>query len=112
MILDVAIALTWLAAAYRAWVLLNLPRTIWRTSFTLSTLSTAVAFTLYRFRLPLDKLTTAWNLTGLLSHTVFLVGAAFLLIYLDALRMPIVPRRRIGLYLSSTGVAALIMTVS
>jgi len=57
MILDLAIVLTWLAAGYRTWVLMTQPRTIWRTSFTVSMAATAVAFTLYRFRLPLDQLT-------------------------------------------------------
>lgn len=112
MILDVAIVLTWLAAGYRTWILMTQPRTIWRTSFTVSMAATAVAFTLYRFRLPLDQLTGAPNLTGLLTHAVFAVGAAFLLIYLDALRMPDVAMRRVRLYLTTAGLAVLIMTAS
>lgn len=112
MILDLAIVLTWLAAGYRTWVLMTQPRTIWRTSFTVSMAATAVAFTLYRFRLPLDQLTGAWNLTGLLAHAVFSVGAAFLLIYLDALRMPRVPTWRIRTYLTTACVAVLIMAAS
>jgi len=112
MILDVAIVLTWLAAGYRAWVLMTQERTIWRTSFSASMGATAVAFTLYRFRLPIDELTGAWNLTGLLARGVLAVGAAFLLIYLDALRMPTVSLRRIRIYLATAALAILIMTTS
>lgn len=112
MIFDIAIVLVWLAAGYRAWVLVTLPRAIWRTAFTVATAATAVAFTLYRYRLPLDEITGAWNLTGLLSHIIFSIGAAFLLIYLDALRMPIVSARRIRIYLTTAGVAVLVMVAS
>lgn len=110
MIFDIAIVLTWLAAIYRAWVLITQPRTIWRTSFSVSIMIAAVAFTLYRFRMPLDELIGAWNLTGLLVRLLFAVGAAFLLIYLDALRLPTVSPRRVKIYLATAGVAALALT--
>lgn len=112
MIFDTAIVLTWLAAGYRGWVLLTQPRKIWRTAFSVSIAATALAFTLYRFRLPLDDLTGAWNLTGLVARAVSTVGSAYLLIYLDALRMPQVSTRRIGIYLTTAGVTVLIMAAS
>jgi hypothetical protein len=109
-IFDIAIVLTWLAAAYRAWILVSQPRTIWRTSFSVSIMIAAVAFTLYRFRMPLDELTGAWNLTGLVVRLLFAIGAAFLLIYLDALRMPTVSPRRVRIYLATAGVAVVALT--
>lgn len=112
MIFDAAIVLTWLAAGYRLWVSMSQPRTIWRTSFTAAMVAVAVAFTLYRFRLSIDQLTGVWNLTGLLAHIVFVIGAAFLLVYLDALRMPIVSMRKIKLYLTTAIIAVAVMTVS
>lgn len=112
MILNLAIALAWLAAGYRAWVLLTQPRTIWRTSFSVSTVATALGLTLYRFRAPLDEVTQIWNLTGLLAHAVFAVGLGFLLIYLDALRLPVVRAQRVRLYLTAAGIAVLIMTAA
>ena len=112
MILDTAIILTWLATGYRGWVLLTQDRTIWRTSVAISMTATAVAFTLYRFRSPLDELTGTWNITGLLAHAVLTFGLAYLLIYLDALRMPNVPKQRIRIYLVSAGLAVFTMTAA
>lgn len=112
MTFDLAIALTWLAAGYRAWVFMTQPRTIWRTAFSASIAATAVALTLYRFRLPLDELTGVGNLAGLLAHAVFMVGAAFLLIYLEALRLPQVPMRRISVHLTTASLAVVVMVAS
>ena len=112
MIFDIAIGLTWIAAGYRVWIFVSKPRRIWRTAFSVSMVATALAFTLYRFRLTFDELLGVPNLSGLLAHVVFAVGAGFLLIYLDALRLPDVSARRVATYLSAAGVAAVTMTIA
>lgn len=109
MIFDVAIVLSWIAAVYRIWVLVTQPRRIWRTAFSVSMVATALAFTVYRFRLPLDELLGVPNLAGLLAHMIFAAGAGFVLIYLDALRLPVVSNRRISVHLLTAGAAAVIM---
>ena len=63
------------------------PRTLWRTSFTLSMVAAAVAFTIYRFRHGAGRATGIWNFAGLLAHIVLVVAAAFLCVYLDTLQM-------------------------
>lgn len=112
MIFDIAIILTWIAAGYRIWILVSQPRRIWRTAFSVSMVATALAFTLYRWRLTFDDLLGVPNLAGLLAHIVFAVGAGFLLIYLDALRLPDVSIRRVTVYLSAAGSAALTITIA
>ena len=112
MIFDLAIVLTWIAAIYRIWVLASQPRAIWRTSFSVSMLATAVAFTLYRFRLPIDQLVGVPNLAGLLAHVIFAVGAGFLLVYLQALRSQVISTQRVRAYLFTSVVVSVIMTMS
>ena len=103
MIFDLAISLTWVAAGYRIWVLQTQPRVIWRTSFTAAMVAAALAMTLYRFRYDIDQAVGVWNLSGLLSRVIFVVGAGFLLIYLDTLRQPVTSILRIRLYLATMG---------
>lgn len=112
MIFIVAIVLTWLAAGHRIWVVLTQPRMIWRTSVCVSMIATAIAFTLYRARSFLDQLAGAPNLTGLLAHVTFALGVGFLLIYLDALRWPVVSAAKITVYLAVAVAASVIMIVS
>jgi hypothetical protein len=112
MILDVAIGLAWIAAIYRVWVSLTQSRTIWRTSFTVSTVCTATAFTLYRVRASLDQALGVWNISGLISHVILVTGLGFLLIYLDSLRMTRVPGRAIAAYLLGAAVVTGIMVIS
>lgn len=111
MILIVAIVLTWLAAGHRVWVVLTRPGMIWRTSVCVSMIATAITFTLYRARSFLDQLAGAPNLTGLLAHAIFALGVGFLLIYLDALRWPVVSIAKITMYLTIAIAASVIMVV-
>lgn len=111
MILDATLVLIWCAAAYRAWMLVRHERTVWRTSFTLSLTCAAVAITMYRVRDHLDALTGAWNLTTMVSHLALTAGLTFLLVYLDALRMPVVSTRRILVH-AIIGAAVLVTIVT
>ncbi len=112
MIFTVAIALTWCAAAHRVWVFATQPRAVWRTAITVSILATAIAFTLYRARLAVDQAVGLPNVSGLVAHVIFAYGIGFLLVYLDALRREIVPRRMIVLYLSVATGVSVVMVVS
>lgn len=98
MTLSLAVGLWWLGAAYRICISVTHPRTIWRTSFTLSMVASAIAFTIYRFRMTLDAASGLWNFAGLLAHIVVVISSAFLCIYLDALQMEKVSSRRIRVY--------------
>jgi hypothetical protein len=110
--LDVAIAIAWVAAAYRIWVSVSQPSVLWRTSFTVAMVSTALAFTLYRYRAVLDQMSGVWNLSGLTARGIFAVGIGFLLIYLDFLRRERVPNRTVVTYLSTTAIVIVIMVSS
>ena len=112
MIFDIAIGATWLAAGYRVWVLIKQPRTTWRVAVSASMAATAVAFTLYRFRIQIDELTGSPNLTGLIARVVFAVGIGFLVIYLDALRRPDVHVLPVGRRLAIAGLVSVILTTS
>ena len=86
MIVLAAAALLWAAASYRVWVTIRSPHALWRTSFTVSTVSVAVAMTLQLSRAPLDAALHIPNVTGLLVHLVFAVGLAWVHVYLETLR--------------------------
>lgn len=105
--LTLAVLIAWLAAGYRLLVSLSQPRTLWRSSFTAVTLTVALAFTMYDFRAGIDQYLGVPDLTGLLSRLVITVGAGFLLVYLHALRVEIVPATALAVYgLITVGVLA------
>ena len=108
MIMLFALALVWAAAGYRVWLTLVRPRAVWRTSFTITMVCTAVAITLWHFRETLDTAFGSWNLGNLLAHAVFTVGTAFLLIYVAALRRPDISSTLVhGHLLGAAGVIAI-----
>ena len=112
MLFDIAIGVTWLAAGYRFWVLVRQPTTFWRLAISVSMACTAIAFTLYRFRSPLDQATGSPNLTGLIARVVFAVGAGFLNVYLDALRRPHAHVLPVGRRLAAAATVSLVMIIS
>lgn len=96
--LTVAVLGSWVASTYRIVVSLTQPRTLWRTSFTVVTLSVAVSSTLYLVRAPIDQLLGVPNLAGLLARMVIIAGVGFLLAYLHTLRVEKVPRSALVRY--------------
>ena len=112
MILDVAIGLTWLAAGYRIWVWVSRPRVFWRTSFTAAMVAAALAMSVFRFRLDIDHAVGVCNLSGLVARVILSFGAGFLLIYLDALRRPVISTLRARLYLATVALAAVPMAAA
>lgn len=108
----VVISLIWLAAAYRLWVSFTRPATLWRTSFTITAVCVAAAFTIYRAQAVLDGLTRIPNSAGLVARLVMLVGVGFLLIYHEHLRRAQVPTTVIVVHLSTTAVVILVEVVA
>jgi hypothetical protein len=86
MIAEAAAVLLWVAASYRMWVTMRSQHALWRISFTISTVSVAVAVTLQLSRAQLDATMHIPNIAGLLVHLVFAVGLAWVHVYLETLR--------------------------
>lgn len=106
------IALLWTAAAYRVWLSLTRERTLWRTSFTVTAICVATAFTVHHLRAEIDAALGSPNLAGLLARITMLVGVGFLLIYHEHLRRPDVPARLMAVHLSGAGLVIGVECVS
>ena len=86
MIVPTALALLWASAGYRIWVTTRSPHALWRTSFTVATVTVALAATLQLYRASIDDTLHTPNLGGLLVHLVFAIGLAWVHVYLETLR--------------------------
>ena len=112
MILDLTIAVIWLTSIYRLAMLVHHRRTVWRVCFTASIVAAAVALTLRRFHQAIDHAAGLPNLAELANHLVLVAGLTFLLIYLDALRMPALSTRRIRIYVGLAITVAVTITTA
>lgn len=91
----VVLVVLWLAAAYRLWVSLTQPTTLWRTSFTIAVCAVSVSLTFHEAASRIDAALGVPNLAGLASRVTMLVGLGFLLVYHEHLRQADVPARRL-----------------
>lgn len=112
MIILAAMVLLWAAAGYRIWVTARSPHALWRTSFTVSTVTVAVAATLQQFRATIDAALHIPNIAGLLVHLVFALGLACVHIYLETLRHEHPDPGRVHGHLVVGALAAGVMTVT
>ena len=112
MIVLAALVLLWASAAYRIWLTVKSPHALWRTSFTISTVTVALAVTLHLYRATLDAALGIPNVAGLGVHLVFAVGLAWVHIYLETLRHEHPDPGRIHGHLVVGVVAAGVMTVT
>lgn len=112
MIVLAAMMLLWASAGYRIWVTVRSPHALWRTSFTVSTVTVAVAATLQQYRATIDAALHIPNVAGLLVHLVFAVGLAWVHIYLETLRHEHPDPRRVHGHLVVGALAAGVMTLT
>lgn len=112
MIVLAALVLLWASAAYRIWLTARSPHALWRTSFTVSTFTVALAATLHLYRVTLDAALGIPNVAGLLVHLVFAVGLAWVHIYLETLRHEHPEPGRVRGHLVVGALAAAVMTLT
>lgn len=96
----VVLVVLWLAAAYRLWVSVTQPTTLWRTSFTIAVWSVSAALTIHEAASEIDAGLGVPNLAGLAARVTMLVGLGFLLVYHEYLRRADVPTQRLAGHLA------------
>lgn len=96
MIGAVVVTLLWAAAVYRIVLSLRSIRTVWRTAFTVTSVSVALGATFQIYGEVLDEHLQIWNLSVLLTPLALIITAAATSTYVATLRKFTVPARSVA----------------